>query len=76
MCPSEVMEEEDDYQVVLGKKLVDSKKLVSEKEVVLEQEESETSEEEADSHQGEELEFEGVDKVEDIPKGKEKNYGI
>ncbi len=24
----------------------------------------------------EELEFEGVDRIEDIPKGKEKNYGI
>ncbi len=28
------------------------------------------------NHLDAEAEFEGVDKVEDIPKGKEKNYGI
>ncbi len=55
---------------------------VEEKEVLEDVEEVPLEEKEEDSKVEEEevseedLEFEGVEKVEDIPKGKEKDYGI
>ncbi len=64
MCPTEQTDEE----------IVEEVEALSEKPVLEEEvSEEKVSEEEVDS---EEPEFEGVNKVEDIPKGKEKNYGI
>ncbi len=65
MCPTDdqVIEEAQEAVADLGKEDL---------------EEKDDSVEEVDSKDLEELEaeFEGVDKVEDIPKGKEKSYGI
>ncbi len=72
MCP--ITPDTEEEEVVLTEE--EEAEVVSEaKAVVSKVEEEVVSEEEADVPE-EKQEFEGVDRVEDIPKGKEKNYGI
>ncbi len=69
MCPTkeeEVLEKNKAIEALGGEIL--EKEEVSEEEVPLGSRDPEDS--------VEEVEFEGVSKVEDIPKGKEKSYGI
>ncbi len=70
MCPIDLTEEE---KAVLEE---EQKPVLQEKEEGLSAEETAEANHLDAKADLEEPEFEGVDKVEDIPKGKEKSYGI
>ncbi len=69
MCPTDLTEEEQEVLEV-------AEEVSEEKDSTDEVPVEDTVPEDPVVDSGQDQEFEGVDSIEDIPKGKEKNYGI
>ncbi len=72
MCP--ISDSSEEVENVLTEE--EEAEVVSEAKAAVSEEADSATEEEVVAVPDEDKEFEGVDRIEDIPKGKEKNYGI